>query len=227
VKRWLAAGFGVALASCGGPSPSPAASPALAPRLLPATVPPDVDLVARDTAVVRGQRVAFDGLPEGLAWPALDRALSPRALGATVTLQASRDVAVVDVLRAAWTARSAVRLQTPDASGVLRVAELHPKDPRPAGASGCHLAVFLRPDGTLRVAAPGGALELGGDHPAESLARSIEVGRAACPIRYVAFGADSDAAAWGPVFDLIVAVDRDRSAGDARYVLGQSMARPK
>jgi hypothetical protein len=63
---------------------------------------------------------------------------------------------------------------------------------------------------------------VGGDRAAESLARSLEQERAKCPIKYVAFGAETDEGPWGPVFDVILAVDRARSAGDARYVLGQA-----
>jgi hypothetical protein len=62
-----------------------------------------------------------------------------------------------------------------------------------------------------------------GDHPLEALAKALEVERASCPIRYVAFGAESDDSPWGPVFDVMLAVDRAKSAGDARYVLAQAM----
>jgi len=49
-----------------------------------------------------------------------------------------------------------------------------------------------------------------------SLARSL-VGRASkVPLKYVAFGAESTPRAWGPVFDVVLAVDREKSAGDAR-----------
>jgi hypothetical protein len=42
----------------------------------------------------------------------------------------------------------------------------------------------------------------------------------------VAFGAESPQAPWGPVFDVLLAVDRAKSAGDARYVLGYPAALP-
>jgi hypothetical protein len=64
-----------------------------------------------------------------------------------------------------------------------------------------------------------------GDFRAEALARALEGERAKCPIKYVAFGAESDDVAWGPVFDVLVTVDRDKAAGEARYVLGQAMRR--
>jgi hypothetical protein len=83
--------------------------------------------------------------------------------------------------------------------------------------------VFLQANGTLRVAAPGGPREVGGEHPAASLARSLAEERAKCAVKYVAFGAESDASPWGPVFDVVLAVDQEKSAGDARYVLGQAM----
>jgi hypothetical protein len=168
--------------------------------------------------------VVYDGLAEGLAWPSLDHSLGPRDRGSVLALQAARDVRVVDVLRAAWTLRTGdLRVQTPDASGVMRAAELRAK---PAtGAPGCHLAVFLRPDGSLRLASPAGRYEVSAERAAERLVHSLEEERARCAVKYVAFGAESDEAPWGPVFDVIVAVDRARSAGDARYVLAQAMRR--
>jgi hypothetical protein len=231
IRRPLVAAFAVSFNACAGaapiagsavvPSPVPAISVA-AP--LPIAPNPEIDLIARDDARVRGHQVAFDGIPEGLAWPSLDSALGPRPPGGVVTLQAARDVRVVDVLRAAWTVRAGdLRVQTPDESGVMRVAELGARRTTSPAVPGCHLAVFLRPDGSLRIAAPGGPRELGGDRAAESLARSLEQERAKCPIKYVAFGAETDEGPWGPVFDMILAVDRARSAGDARYVLGQAM----
>jgi hypothetical protein len=195
------------------------------PPPLPIAPQPDVELADPHVAVVSGQRVPFDGLVEGLEWPALARAVGPRKAGDVVTIQASRDVPVQDVLRAAWTARVAdVHLQSKDGSGAMHAVELRAKrEGASSAAATCHLAVFRRDDGSLRVAAPGGPREIGGDRPAETLARSLDEERRKCPIKYVAFGAESDAAAWGPVFDVLVAVDRARSAGDARYVLGQAM----
>src|SRR5258708_905548 len=231
ITRSLVTAFAISLAACAGAAPTEAPasppSPALSSALalpLPISANPDVELLARGTAQVRGRHVAFDGDAEGLAWPAIDRALGPRPAGAVEVLQAARDVRMVDVLRAAWTLRAGdLRVQTPDASGVMRVAGLGAKRPSSQAVPGCHLAVFLRPDGSLRIAAPGGPREIGRERAAESLASSLEAERSKCAIQYVAFGAEADEAPWGPVFDVILQVDRTRSAGDARYVLGQAM----
>lgn len=175
-------------------------------------------------AIVHGKPVPFDGVAEGLVWPSLDRALGTHHPGEVVTLQVARQVPIEDLLRAAWTARIAdLHVQSADASGGMHAIELRARREGTASAPGCHLAVFLRPDGSLRIAAPGGPREINADHAPQSLARALAAERARCPIKYVAFGAESDAAAWGPVFDVVLAVDADRSAGDARYVLGQAM----
>jgi hypothetical protein len=235
IARSTRAGAWMALLQCACGAQA-GAGPAAAPLDLPghseATGPqpvstPDLALRDRDTAEAYGQHVAFDGIAEGLAWPSLDRALAARhpGTGGAVTVQADRSVRVLDVLRAAWAVRDRpVLLQTPDAASVVRVAALGPKGPPAAGAkAGCHVAVFVRSDGSLRVAAPGGPREIAGEHAADVLARSLEAERATCPLRYVAFGAEADDSPWGPVFDLMIAVDRGKSAGDARYVLGQAM----
>ncbi len=60
----------------------------------------------------------------------------------------------------------------------------------------------------------------GPDAPS-ALARALAQERAHCTIRYVAFGADAADAPWSTVFDVAEAIDRDKSAGDARYVLGE------
>jgi hypothetical protein len=230
VKLAWATAVCLAAAACDGtiavratwPQSTPAS--AVLPPSLPVAPQPDVDLEDPHVALVAGRRVPFDGLAEGLEWPALARAVGARKAGDVVTIQAAREVPVQDVLRAAWTARVAdVHLQSKDASGVMRAVELRARRDGAPPAAGCHLAVFLREDGSLRVAAPGGPREIAGDRPAEALARSLEDERSRCPIKYVAIGAESDAAAWGPVFDVLVTVDRGRSAGDARYVLGQAM----
>jgi hypothetical protein len=231
---WATAGC-LALVACGGAAvpasgerPPVVAAGVSTPPLAPASglavaAQPDVELRDGHVAIVGGRSVAFDGIAEGLAWPALARALGPRRAGDVVSIQVPRNVPVQDLLRAAWTVRAAdVRVQSPDASGVMRAIELRARRDGPA-QSGCHLAVFLRPDGSLRIAAPGGPREIAGEHPPERLARSLEGERAKCPIKYVAFGAESDAAPWGPVFDVVVAIDRTRSAGNARYVLGQAI----
>jgi hypothetical protein len=194
-------------------APSPVVAPP--PGIAPAKA--DVELHGDGSAVVGATPVAFDGQAEGLAWPALRKAVTAKT-GEPVVMAIGRDVPMTAVLRAAWALRDAdLRLQTPDAVGVTRVIELLPK---PAAASpGCHLAVFLTEAGSLRIAAPGGPRAIGGDAPADSLARALADERTRCPIRYVAFGAEPPKATWGSVFDLAWAVERDRSAGDARVVL--------
>ncbi|HTQ41845.1 MAG TPA: hypothetical protein VMI75_03740 [Polyangiaceae bacterium] len=222
----------VGVAGCGAPSAPPVQSPPVvaetpqAPSAeLPPTAQPDVDLREPGAAIVHGStRVAFDGIAEGLAWPALDKALGPRKAGDVLTVQVARALPTIELLRAAWTLRQAdLRVQSQDATGDTHVVVLSARRDGAAPAGGCHLAVFLRPDGSLRVASPGGPVSLSGDDPPASLARSLEEARRTCAIRYVAFGAESDASPWGPVFDVIRAVDRAKSAGDTRYVLGQAM----
>lgn len=223
----------VGLAACGAPAAPPAQAPAPAaaetPQApsaeLPPAAQPDVDLREPGAAIVRGStRVAFDGIVEGLAWPGLDKAMGPRKAGDVLTVQVARALPTIELLRAAWTLRQAdLRVQSQDASGAMHVVSFGARREGAAPSAGCHLAVFLRPDGSLRVASPGGPVVLSGDDPAASLARSLEEARRTCSIRYVAFGAETDSSPWGPVFDVILAVDRAKSAGDARYVLGQAM----
>jgi len=206
----------IAVAGCGG-APAQVAG-AGSPGIAPGAV--DVDLRDAKSATVAGRVVPMDSVAEGLAWPALDRVVhrGPRAV---VVIAATRDVPVSTVLHAVWTLRDAtVRVQTSDASGATRVIELRPKPDVPNEA-GCHLAVFVLPNGDLRVAAPGGPHTVSGRDAAGALARAIAEERAQCTIRYIAFGAEDDTAPWGTVFDLARAVDRDKSAGDARYVLGE------
>jgi hypothetical protein len=236
VKRFaglLQGGVGLVLTGCGATSPAPAAwahppeSAATPVPPLPVSAQPDVELRDPHVAVVHGQSVAFDGSEDKWMWPALATAIGPRQEGDVVTLDVARNVPMVDLLRAASTVRSAdVRVQSPDASGVLRAVEFRTRREGASG-SGCHLAVFVGADGTLRVAAPGGARQVGGERAAEILARSLVEERIRCPIKYIAFGAESDDAPWGPVFDVVVAVDEGKSAGAARYVLGHALHRPR
>lgn len=210
-------------ASSGSPAASSMATP-VAPPLAPA--PPQVELREPGAAIVRGQRVAFDGIAEGLAWPALTVALGRKQDDKTpVVIQVGRDVPIVNLLRAAWTLRSAdVRLQSLDEKGVLYAVELKAKPSSPPPASKrCHLAVFVLPSGALRVASPAGPQEVGGDRPAESFAEALKAARAGCELKYVAFGAETNDVPWGRVFDVMVAVDRTKAAGDARYVLGEAL----
>ena len=206
------------------PTPDHAAPASVHPPALPVAAEADVELRDPHVAIVHGQSVAFDGIEEGLTWPALAKALGPRKPGDVVIVQVARTVPMQDLLRAAWAVHSAdVHVQSLDASGVMRAVELRSRRDGAPAASGCHLAVFLQANGTLRVAAPGGPREVGGEQAALSLARSLAEERVKCPLKYVAFGAESDASPWGPVFDVVVAVDQEKSAGDARYVLGQAM----
>jgi hypothetical protein len=190
------------------------------------TAPVDVQLEESGWAVVHGHRVPFDGLVEGLAWPALDKAVGPRRLGQVLTLRVARALPMTDVLRAAWTLRqSDLRLETEDAAHSVGVLTLGAKGSRAApGAADCHLAVFVQPGGSLRVASPGGPAMITGQDPKALLSRSLEDARRACPLRYVAFGAESDAAAWGTVFDVALAVESSGATGEARVVLAQVLA---
>jgi hypothetical protein len=227
----LAGLVGVAVSACAAPIQAPStwpqppdAAPAAVSPALPVASQADIELRDPHVAIVHGQSLPFDGIEEGLTWPALAKALGPRKAGDVVTLQVARMVPMTDLLRAAWAVHLAdVHVQSPDASGEMRAVELRARRDGAPAASGCHLAVFLQANGTLRVAAPGGPREVGGEHAAVSLARSLVDERARCPLKYVAFGAESDAAPWGPVFDVVLAVDREKSAGAARYVLGQAM----
>jgi hypothetical protein len=236
VKRWLVVAAVACIVACGGPTqvapqpvvgstPQPDATP-LPPAVAPiAPAPPDVEVVAADAATVGGLRVPYDGIDEGLVWPKLQKVVG-KGTG-TLVIQLGRDVSIKGLLRAAFTLRARdIRVQTPDATGAMRVVELRPKPATPAAGKTCHLAVFVEPTGGLRVAAPGGGHEITGASAAESLARTLEAERASCTLRYVAFGAESDDVPFGPVFDLMLAVDRAKSAGDARYVLGEAVHPP-
>ena len=224
-------GLGLAgVAGCAGPGTPPAEAPVgssppaavVAPALAVSTQI-DVELPAPSAAVVHGTPVTFDGIEEGLAWPALDKALPPRKTGDVLVVQVARGVPTIQLLRAAWTLRKAdLHLQSLDAAGTLHAVEIKARRDGPT-QPGCHLAVFLSPDGSLRVASPGGPVVIKGDDPPASFAASLAAEQAKCPIKYVAFGAESDSAPWGPVFDVMLAVDGQKAAGDARYVLGQAM----
>ncbi|HEY2509386.1 MAG TPA: hypothetical protein VGI39_00895 [Polyangiaceae bacterium] len=216
--------FPLTLAACAASPSAPAAAPLPAnppPVAGLAPVAPQVELRDASSAVVGGKTVTMDGVAEGLAWPALRAALD-RKTGdrSPLTIAAPRDLPISTVLRAAWSLRDAdVRLQTPDAAGVTHVLELRPKPDAPS--PGCHLAVFVAPNGDLRIAAPGGPRSVPGPDAASALARALVEERNRCAIRWVAFGAEKNDAAWGSVFDVAWAVDRGKSAGEARYVLGE------
>jgi hypothetical protein len=165
----------------------------------------------------------MDGIAEGLAWPAL-RAAVPRKPGerGPITIAVARAVPMSTVMRAVWTLRETdLRLQTADGSGTLSVLELRRKPDAPAPDAPCHLAIFLAPNGDLTLAYPGGPRVVTGPAAPESVARALAAERVRCPIRYVAFGAQNADALWGSVFDVARAIDREKSAGDARYVLAE------
>jgi len=210
------------VAACGGSREHAAAADAVGSSEGTEIAPASADVELRDgsSAIIAGRAVPMDGVTEGLAWPGLDAAVH-RGPHAVVVLAVGRDVPVSTVLHAVWTLRDAeVRVQTPDAAGAVRVLDLRPKPEVPTEA-GCHLAVFVLPNGDLRVAGPGGPRMITGRDASSSLARALSDERVQCTIRYIAFGADDAKAPWGSVFDLARAVDRDKAAGDARYVLGE------
>ena len=200
------------------------------PSLAPSTLP-DVELREPSFAVVGGQRIAFDGVAEGLEWPSLQKALPKKSEG-PVVVQVAREVPIVNVLRAVFVLRTkGVRLQTPDERGAMYVVELAPRRepavapaPNAEGPKPCHLAVFVQPSGTLRIATSAGPQE---SPNADSFARALDAARSECALRYVAFGAESNDVPWGAVFDVIVAVDRAKAAGPARYVLAEAVHPPK
>jgi hypothetical protein len=228
MKPGVLAIFAVGLGACGAAPLSPSSASSPPP---PATgggsaqiAKPEVELRDPGTkggAMVGTQSVPMDGVAEGLAWPAL-RAAMNRKPGdhSPLTIAVAREVPLSTVLRAVWTLRDAeLRLLTPDAAGTLHVLPLHPRPE--TSSAGCHLAVFVAANGDLRVAYPGGPRSIAGPDAAGALAQALAVERTRCAIRYVAFGAESVDAAWSSVFDVAQIVDRDKAAGDARYVLGE------
>jgi hypothetical protein len=224
----------VALTACGGAqAPAQGAAStgaaACAPPEVVGIAPAKADVVlAKDaSARVGGQTVAFDGVAEGLAWPALAKSVA-HAPGAPLVFEVARDVPVQVVLRAAWALRDAdVRVQTPDEGGAVRVIDLAPKPTDAAPPGTCHLAVFVAEGGALRVASPGGPRLVAGPSPTESFVRALGDEATRCPIRYVGFGADRPDAPWSRVFDVAWAVTRAKAAGDARVVLAEPITASK
>jgi hypothetical protein len=226
---FAALGSFVALGACAGRGSGPASAPAPTPSggslEAAALAAPDVALEDARGAIVGGKAVPVDGVAEGLAWPAL-RAAVGRKPGdhAPLTIAVARSVPMSTVMRAVWTLRDAdLRLRTPDEAGTPHVIELRPKpETRPAASDAeCHLAVFVAATGELSVATPGGPLRVTGPDASIALAHALASERARCTIRYVAFGAQSPDAPWSSIFDVARTVDRDKAAGDARYVLGE------
>jgi hypothetical protein len=210
-----------ALSGCG------AASAASGPGGVTAVRAPDLELRDANGAVLAGKAIAMDGIAEGLAWPALRDAVARKPGDhAPLTIAVGRAVPLNLVLRAVWTLRDAdVRLQTPDPAGVVHALDLRPKPDAPAAGaeaeSVCHLAVFVASDGALRVALPGGPRVVHPPDAASALGRAIASERAQCTLRYVAFGAEKGDVPWSAVFDVAETIDREKSAGDARYVLAE------
>jgi hypothetical protein len=197
MKPGLLALATAALGACANaPPPAPASAPVAA-----VLSTPDVDLRDAKGARVGSQAVPMDGVAEGLAWPALRLAVNRKPGDhAPLTIAVSRDVPLGTVLRAVWTLRDAdLRLQTPDVGGTPRVLPLHPS-PEPA-SPGCHLAVFVATNGDLRVAYPGGPRSIPSPDAAGALAQALNVERMRCPIRFVAFGAESADAPWSAPVD--------------------------
>ena len=205
---------------------APIVSASSSSGLAPAT--PNVVLTSASAATVLGKTIEWDGIDEALVWPKLAKAL-PLSAGdrSPIVIQIGRDVPIQTLLRAVFTLRAHdLRVQALDDSGKLRVIELKAKRThKPAGKT-CRLAVFLEPDGSLRVAAPGGGRDILPPSPIATLVQALLEQEGTCPIRYVAFGAESNDVPFGALFDVMVAVDRAKAAGDARYVLGEAIRPP-
>lgn len=179
-------------------------------------------------AIAFGERIEFDGIDEGLVWPKLAKAFEHAGGGASaagaVVIQLERDVPIQTLLRAVFTMQARnLRVQSRDESGALHVVELNAKPAVAPAGRPCHLAVFLKPDGSIRVAAPGGSRDITAPKAADQLAQALQAEMPTCGIKYVAFGAESNDVPFGPVFDVMIAVDRVKAAGDARYVLGEAI----
>jgi hypothetical protein len=213
----------LAVPACAGAAPPTSSAPSAPAAPAPEAIPPASAAaeLSEKGALVSGKLIPLDGVAEGLAWPALRDALHRRPGDhSPLVLAAPRATPLATVLRAVWTLRDAnIRLQTPDVAGVTHVIELRPKPDAPS--AGCHLAVFVAPNGDLRVAAPGGPRTIPGPDAAEALARALVEERKDCALRYVAFGAENAEAAWSAVFDVAWTVERGKAAGDARYSLGE------
>jgi hypothetical protein len=215
----IAVGTTMPTAGAGSSAPAAAAKPPLA------IATPVVQIDEASTAIVNGQQVPFDGVAEGLEWPALAKAITaPRP--SPLVVQIARTVPTATVLRAIFTLRaSAVHLQAKDDHGAMAAVELLPKPATPpTGPKQCHLAAFLKPTGEVRVASPGGPQEYA---TADAFAHALDAARIECPLRYVAFGAQSGEQPFGGVFDVMLAVDRIGAAGGARYVLADAVPPPK
>jgi hypothetical protein len=241
VRGAIACSLVVAAAACGGAavdtsgasgtssvmptataSTAATASTPAAPQIPPAH--PDIELMSASSAVAFGKHIEFDGIEEALVWPRLAKLL-PEGDARPLVVQLERDVPIQSLLRAVFTLRvHDIKLQSRDDGGVMRVVELKPKpDATLQPGLACHLAVFLKPDGALRVAAPGGKRDIPSPNAPQKLAQALLAELPLCPIKYIAFGAETNDVPFGPVFDVMLAVDDVKAAGDARYVLGEAI----
>jgi hypothetical protein len=225
----------VCACACKASVDAPIAAPAPAPVAVPVAAPPPlvpgqplVELRSPGKAVVNGQEIAFDGIEEGLVWPSLDKAVPDETYPGAVVVRIDRGEPMKDVLRVVFTLREAdLRLEGQDAGGAARFVTVGKKPSDGAPSAGrCRLAVFRRDDGSLRVAAPGGPRELAAPGATDRLVDALEATEEKCPIRYVAFGVMDSAGAFGPLFDVMLAVDAAKAAGAARYVLAEPIAPP-
>ncbi len=221
------------VAGCGG------AAPALGPPVATTTgaatgaaqtpvalAPAMIALGAPDHATAFGQPVAFDGVAEGLYWPALEKAYAAHRQGegrapTVVVIAAPRDARTLDVLRAVWTLRaSQVEVQTLGAGTEVHPLALAARPAARPDAPTCHAAAFVDAEGRLRVALPGGSVSVKGT---SDLTRALAAGARTCTVRWVGVGAESSAEAWGNVFDVAWAVQASGAAPGARLVLAQPM----
>ena len=232
--------FTMLLAACGASAPVTVASPAgsttasigtttTAAPLAPASpsealAARSIELGAPDHATAFGEGIAFDGVAEGLYWPALAHALAAKGHGASrVVLAAPRDARTLDVLRAVWTLREVdVELQTLGAGNEVRALVLAKRPATHPDGPTCHAAVFVAPEGRLRVALPGGSMPV---KDAAELTASLAHGARTCQVRWIAVGAESQTMAWGGVFDVAYTVQASHAAGNARVVLGEPVAK--
>jgi len=223
--------FAVCLAACGGaPAAAPGASltTTAAPAAQPGTAAPEVlaapaiELAAPDHATAFGAPVAFDGVPEGLYWPALARAFTAnRGRADRAVLSAARNTRVLDVLRAVWTLREVdVEVQTLGPGNELHPLVLAKRPAQPPDGPTCHAAVFVSPEGKLRVAVPSGSV---GVKDVPELVASIAQGVRGCQVRWLAFGGETQAMGWGWVFDVAYSVQASRVAPSSRFVLAEAM----
>jgi hypothetical protein len=207
----------------GGSIAQGAAVPVAAPAAL---APAFVELGAPNHAVAGGAAIEFDGAAAGLAWPSLAHAFATRAKPGDrerVVIAAPRTARVLDVLRAAWTLRDAdVEVQTFGPGDEVRALVLVKRPAAPAEAPTCHAAVFVSPEGRLRVAQPGGSVPV---KDAAELVHSIAMNARSCDLRWIAFGGETATMAWGWVFDVASAVELSRAAPRARFVLGEPAAK--